>query len=148
MLKPLVLLSLLVAFQSNAQSDVKKIPLSELKNFGVTVAHRSGAENVETTINLAFGVPKLDRNKCVIDDIELTVQKDGQFISHTFLADSSEQHEYYSSHIIAAKSKDLVLDIGARYSCEKQTVRSIFYSFGDIRKIEKYYSSNGLVSEI
>lgn len=142
------LLLLVISFQSAAQSDVKEIALSELKGFGVLITQMGIKENREQSINLRFGVPKLDSNNCRVSDIELTIEKDGQFIAHNFLSNMSESNEHYSSHIIAAKTEGLALSIGARYSCENQTIRSTFYSFGDLVKIEEYFINNGLLSEI
>src|SRR5690606_3623384 len=56
------LLLLVVSFQSIAQSDVKEIALSELKGFGVLITQMGIKENREQSINLRFGVPKLDSN--------------------------------------------------------------------------------------
>lgn len=139
-------LLLVISFQSTAQSDVKEIALSELKDFGVLITQMGIKGNREQSINLHFGVPKLDSNNCRVSDIELTIEKDGQFIAHNFLSNMSESNEHYSSHIIAAKAEGLVLSIGARYSCENQTTRSTFYTFGDLVKIETYFINNDLLS--
>ncbi|WP_333796802.1 hypothetical protein [Rheinheimera sp.] len=142
------LLLFVIAFHSTAQSDVKEITLSELRGFGVLVTQMGIKENREQSVNLRFGVPILDSNNCSVTDIELTIEKDGQFIAHNFLSNMSESIEHYSSHIIAAKAEGLALSIGARYSCKDQIARSIFYKFGDLVQIENFYTNNGLLSEI
>ena len=142
------LLLLVIAFHSTAQSDVKEIALSELKGFGVLITQMGIKENREQSVNLSFGVPKLDSNNCRVSDIELTIEKDGQFIAHNFLSNMQESAEHYSSHIVAAKAEGLALSIGARYSCKNQIARSIFYKFGDLVQIENYFTNNGLLSEI
>jgi len=142
------LLLLVIAFHSTAQSDVKEITLSELRGFGVLVTQMGVKENREQSVNLRFGVPKLDINNCSVSDIQLTIEKDGQLIAHNFLSNMSDSIEHYSSHIIAAKAKGLALSIGARYSCKDQIAGSIFYKFGDLVKIEEYFTNNGLLSEI
>lgn len=140
-----VFLLLIVAFQCTAQSDVKDIFLSELTSFGVHLTQIGIKENREHSFNLRFRVPKVDGNNCSISDIELIIEKDGQFIAHNFLSNMSESTKDYSSHIIAAKAKGLALSIGARYSCENQILGSIFYNFGDLVQIEKYFINNGLL---
>ncbi|ABL99554.1 hypothetical protein SHAM105786_17070 [Shewanella amazonensis] len=145
---PALILILIIPFQGSASSDVKEIPLSELTGFGVHVAQMGIKENRAHSFNLLFSVPKVDSNNCSVSDIELTIEKDGQFIAHNFLSNMSESTKDYSSHIIAAKAEGLIFTIGARYSCENQIMNSIFYSFGDLLEIEKHYTANGLLSEI
>ena len=145
---PALILLLIIPFQGSASSDVKEIPLSELTGFGVHVAQMGIKENRAHSFNLLFSVPKVDSNNCSVSDIELTIEKDGQFIAHNFLSNMSESTKDYSSHIIAAKAEGLVFTIGARYRCENQIMSSIFYSFGDLFEIEKHYTANGLLSEI
>lgn len=141
-------LLLIIAFQCIAQSDVKEIALSELAGFGVQVTQMGIKENLEQSVNLRFSVPKVDGNNCSVSDIELTIEKDGQFITHNFLSNMSESTKDYSSHIIAAKAEGLALSIGARYSCKNQITNSIFYKFGDLIEIENHFQNNGLLSEI
>ena len=149
MRKPLVgILLFVIAFQSIAQSDVKEITLSELSGFGVLVTQMGIKENREKSVSLRFSVPKVDSSNCSVSNIELTIEKDGQFIAHNFLSNMSESTEHYSSHIIAANAEGLALSVGARYSCKSQIIRSIFYKFGDLVQIEKYFTNNGLLSEM
>jgi hypothetical protein len=141
-------LLLIIAFQCIAQSDVKEIALSELVGFGVQVTQMGIKENREQSVNLRFSVPKVDGNNCSISDIELTIEKDGQFIAHNLLSNISESTKEYSSHIVAAKAEGLAFSIGAKYSCKNQITSSIFYKFGDLIEIEKQFKNNGLLSEI
>jgi hypothetical protein len=84
-------------------------------------------------------VPKYDANKCTISDVEISILRNGKFIAYSFLADSLEFNEHYSSHIIASKSDLLSLNVGARYNCPNLSILRVFYNFGDLGSIEKHY---------
>jgi len=141
-------LLLIIAFECIAQSDVKEIALSELAGFGVQITQMGIKENREQLVNLLFSVPKVDGNNCSVSDIELTIEKDGQFIAHNFLSNMSESTKDYSSHIVATKAEGLAFSIGARYSCKNQITSSIFYKFGDLIEIEKHFRNNGIQNKI
>ncbi len=144
----IIIATLLIAFNATASSDIKEIPLSGLTDFGVVIQQRGISENRSNEFNLLFGVPKHDVNKCTISGVEISITQNGKFIAYNFLADSFEFNESYSSHIIASKSDDLSLNVGARYNCQNLGVPTVFYKFGDLGSIEKHYINNGLLSKI